>query len=418
MLRRMVVSPRHRSVLYALIATGACFVFTRFVDAAGPSESQWRLRIPAAEFDRLAQAVRVDAPAAGLPKRWLDRESGKSFDLQALPDGTGLLVIPELEAGRSLLLQPLAGGRAVDGARSEVWARETPGGLVVGVDAREVLAYATAARVPEGVDPVFTRAAFIHPVYTPDGIRVTDAFPADHPHQNGIWTAWTDTTHRGHALDFWNLRKRQGRVEFLEIDDTFHGPVAGGFSSRMAATDITGETPLTVLDERWRVTVYSVSGVDANVFDIDIAQTNVSDAPLQLNTYRYGGFAFRGHEQWIGATNTHFLTSEGETDRVKAHATRMRWCHVGGHVGDALAGAAILGHPGNFRAPQPARVSPGEPFFCFAPVQLGPFEIAPGGEHRMRFRVVVARGAPDRARLDAFWNGYAHPAEAELVGAE
>ncbi|MGH8020288.1 MAG: DUF6807 family protein, partial [Opitutaceae bacterium] len=229
--------------------------------------------------------------------------------------------------------------------------------------------------------------------------------------------AWTDTTFQGHAVDFWNLRKKQGRVELRGLDGTFFGALAGGFSSRHAAVDITGETPVTVLEERWHVIVYSVSGVDANVFDIDIVQTNVSDAPLQLNTYRYGGFGFRGSGQWLG-DKTRFLTSEGETDRIKAHATRMRWCHIGGLVGEVLAGAAILGHPDNFRAPQPARVSPGEPFFCFAPVQLGPFEIAPGEEHRMRYRIVVADGAPNRARLDAFWNGYAHPARAELVTVE
>ena len=55
------------------------------------------------------------------------------------------------------------------------------------------------------------------------------------------------------------------------------------------------------------------------------------------------------------------------------------------------------------------RINPDDPFFNFAPTQLGRFEIAPGRPYVSRYRFVVADGAPDAAEIDRLWNDYAHP---------
>ena len=78
-------------------------------------------------------------------------------------------------------------------------------------------------------------------------------------------------------------------------------------------------------------------------------------------------------------------------------------------VDGQLAGIAILGHPDNFRAPQPMRIHPDEPFFCFAPSQLGQWEIKPGTPYVSRYRFIVADGPPDEAEINRLWNDYAHP---------
>jgi len=78
------------------------------------------------------------------------------------------------------------------------------------------------------------------------------------------------------------------------------------------------------------------------------------------------------------------------------------------------AGLAILCHPDNFRAPQPVRLHPSEPFFCFAPSQLGDFQIEPGKTYISRYRFIVFDGAPNREELDRQWNDYAHPPEVNV----
>ena len=145
------------------------------------------------------------------------------------------------------------------------------------------------------------------------------------------------------------------------------------------------------------------------MFDLVSTQTCATTLPLKLPEYRYGGVGFRGHRDWNGKEKALFLTSQGETDRERGNGTRGRWCHIGGRVGDHQAGVAILCHPDNFRAPQPMRLHPTEPFFCFAPQQGGEMEISPERPYLLRYRWIVADGPPDKFELDELWNDYAHP---------
>jgi hypothetical protein len=55
------------------------------------------------------------------------------------------------------------------------------------------------------------------------------------------------------------------------------------------------------------------------------------------------------------------------------------------------------------------RINPDDPFFNFAPTQLGPFEIKPGQPYVARYRYVVSDGPPDPKELDRLWNDYANP---------
>jgi len=60
------------------------------------------------------------------------------------------------------------------------------------------------------------------------------------------------------------------------------------------------------------------------------------------------------------------------------------------------------------------RLHPTEPFFCFAPSQLGDWEIAPGKPYVSRFRFIVRDGPSDAAELDRLWNDFAHPPEVKI----
>ena len=59
-------------------------------------------------------------------------------------------------------------------------------------------------------DPVYTRTGYIHPVFTPSGKQVTDDFAPDHPHQHGLYFAWTTTSSEGRAPAFWNETETAG----------------------------------------------------------------------------------------------------------------------------------------------------------------------------------------------------------------
>ena len=376
------------------------------------SARDYRITLPAAEEDRAGQRIVLQLPADAPRAAHLLDAGQQPIALQRQPDGSSHLFVPFQAAGKTLTFTPTAaGGTRADEVRTR---RDGPRLDITGGD-QPLLSYWVGVRPPpqSSIDPAYRRSGFIHPVVTPGGVEVTDSYPADHLHHHGIWSPWTKTRFQGREPDFWNMGQRKGKVDAVELTREWSGPVHAGFVARHDFVDLTSGSPVVALHETWEVQVYRPHGDarPAHVFDLVITQTCATEDPLILPEYHYGGLGYRGHGQWNGETQTRFLTSEGITDRVKAHATRARWCHVGGEVDGKFAGTAILGHPDNFRAPQPMRIHPKEPFFCFAPSQLGDWQIEPGQPYVARYRFVVMDGEPDRALLDAYWAGYADPAE-------
>ncbi|HEY0551246.1 MAG TPA: PmoA family protein [Verrucomicrobiae bacterium] len=263
--------------------------------------------------------------------------------------------------------------------------------------------------------PIYQRGGYLHPVLSPGGKQVTDDYPVNHKHHHGIWFAWTHTEFEGRTPDFWNMGDGKGFVEFKSLDQTWSGPVHAGFVSqhRQMDTTLKGEKPKTALLERWVVKLYAMGSQTKQtyfVFDMEITDT-CAHGPVKLPQYRYGGIGVRGNWAWNGKDKLNFLNSEGVTDRSKGDEgqTVGRWAHMGGMVDGGLTGIAVLGHPDNVRAPQPQRIHPTEPFLNLAPQQAGEVEITPEQPLTLRYRFVVADGAPDKAELERLWNDYAHP---------
>jgi hypothetical protein len=291
-----------------------------------------------------------------------------------------------------------------------------------GIDLRlweqSVLRYRTDKHtLPDGtIKPIFKRAGYIHPLRTPTGRIVTDDYPPNHVHHHGIWAAWTKTEFQGRTPDFWNMGSGTGTVEFEAVLDTWSGRTHAGFRARHRYVDLTAPSPTTVLTDLWEVTLYAAGQgkTPHRMFDLTSTQELVASTPLVLPEYQYGGVGFRGPRNWDGAANTIFLTSEGKT-RSNGHATRARWCYIGGSVNSAQAGVVILSHPQNFRAPQPMRIHPTEPFFNWAPSQLGRWEITSAHPYISRYRVIVIDGPPDAPTIERLWQDYADPVKANVT---
>ncbi|HEY0457388.1 MAG TPA: PmoA family protein [Verrucomicrobiae bacterium] len=267
------------------------------------------------------------------------------------------------------------------------------------------------------IKELFIRGGYLHPINTLSGKTVTDDFPANHLHHHGVWWSWTKTEFQGRHPDFWNMGDGKGKVEFVAVDKTWSGPVQCGFISRHRFVDLTGPEPIVALNETWEVHAY-LPDIMAKfwMFDLVSTQTCATSSALKLPEYRYGGLGFRGNWAWNGKDKTDFLTSEGEHDREKGQGTRGRWCDITGLVDGQKVGIAILCHPDNFRAPQPMRLHPTEPFFNFAPQEAGDMEIAPGKPYVAKYRFIVHDGPMDKDKLDELWNDYAHPIIATWTG--
>ena len=227
-----------------------------------------------------------------------------------------------------------------------------------------ILSYHHAVHpVPEGVNPIFERSGFIHPLYTPDGLMVTRIQPPDHYHHYGIWNPWTVTQIEGRQVDFWNLGEKQGTVRFAGVLSTVSGPVYAGFKVRQEHVMFVGENKATktAINEVWDVRAAAVTLDDRTVWVVDLTTTlnNALDSDIELSSYRYGGgLGFRATDDW-NKDNLVVLTSEGKT-RNDADGTRARWADVRG-VGrnkSGTSGVLFFSHISNREHPEPMRVWP------------------------------------------------------------
>jgi hypothetical protein len=262
---------------------------------------------------------------------------------------------------------------------------------------------------PPGIDPVYRRSGFIHPVLTPAGHCVTADFPADHPHQHGIFCAWVNTTFDSRPVDFWNQSQRTGAVEHVRVVETSANETSAQFTVELRHVDLTapgGPTP--VLSELW--TVRLLDHPAGRLFEIESRQTCVAASPLIVHEYHYGGLAFRGCDDWFTRADGsrpefEFLTSEG-LNRIDGNHTRPDWVVARGPIDGAPCGIAMFGHPENFRHPQPVRLHPDKPYFVFSPCVLGEFEIRAGREQVNRYHLLTFDGALDGDALDAIQQDY------------
>lgn len=276
--------------------------------------------------------------------------------------------------------------------------------------------------VPEGTAEGFAHGAHLHPVFSPSGRLLTGNHPSDHPHQRGLWFAWTHTEFAGGAPDFWNMGKDKsgkltGEIRFDKLLKHWSGPVHGGFVSTHKWLDHTSGVEKQMLNETWEVIVTHTAGLNDSagkslppqfLMDLVSTQTCAGAEPIKLPKYHYGGLGVRGNALWDPVEQVAMLTSNGD-DRKKGDATKAKWVWLGGEVDGQTTGITVLIHPDNFRFPQPLRLNPKNPQICVAPSADGDWSIEPGKPYVSRYRLVFSDGKPDAQELERLWVDYAEP---------
>ncbi|WP_395257724.1 PmoA family protein [Halalkalibaculum sp. DA3122] len=381
---------------------------------AGQAMAQYEITVSAGAFDRVETVASFTFPEPVAPGTYrMNSDSGENLLLQVDENQRGSFILRELpsEETRTYTVDTEAPVSSMPG-QPEMSISAGQRTLIFNDGSRKVLSYYHREnRLPPGMDKMYKRAGYIHPLYSPGGVPLTNHLDQEiHPHHYGIFSAWTNTEFQGRTPDFWNPHNHSGRVDHADsVEKAWEGPVHAGFKAKNYFVDISGSAPVTALNEEWKVIVYNTaSDGDYNMVDLVLTHTTNTGQPLVLPEYHYGGLAFRGHGDWNNPENVSFVTSEG-MNRDEANETRARWVHMGGLVNGERAGVALLGHPDNYRAPQPIRIHPETPYVVYAPMQLGKMTIEPGSPYIMRYRFVTYDGEPDIEKINRLWNDYAYP---------
>ncbi len=277
---------------------------------------------------------------------------------------------------------------------------------------------------PEGVDSVYKKSGYIHPIRTPKGDTLSRIQPSDHYHHYGMWGPWTHTQIDSQQVDFWNLGDRKGTVLFKEFKDTESGEIFASFNAVQEHIDLlTQKEPQVALNENLEVTLWDLKREDRYMFDYNSTFSSPLAEGILFEAYRYGGgIGMRFTERWK-ADNCSVLTSEGN-DRLTADGTSARWCIVSGESADGQGknGILFMSHPDNRAHPEPMRVWPidanggrGDMFFEFCPIRHEEWQIEPDTSYELKYRMVVFDGELSPEEAEAYWQGFAHPQKIQVL---
>ncbi len=282
------------------------------------------------------------------------------------------------------------------------------------IDQHPVLVYNHATvESPLPNQPYYARSGYIHPLYTPSGEVISDDFNPDHAHQHGIMFAWRKMLFDGREMNTWDQKENLGRIEHVNLQSLKSGPVFGELIVQLDHVDLSNkDNPVVMLKETWKIRVFALT--DHFLFDIISRQKCATEKSVLLKKHHYGGMAFRGHAHWHDKENYDFLTSDGLT-KINGNHTRPNWVNIHGPLKTEHSGVTIFDNPENLHFPQPVRLHPKMPYFCFVPIHLKEFRINPGKSLVSKYRFHVHTGKPNVTAINRLWEDYTNPAQVKIT---
>ncbi|MCY3998922.1 MAG: PmoA family protein [Flavobacteriaceae bacterium] len=300
------------------------------------------------------------------------------------------------------------------------------GDLTIFQDGKPIINYRYGMTYPsEGVDSLFKKSGYVHPLWSPSGDTLTRIQPIDHPHHYGIWGPWTKTKINDRNVDFWNLGEGEGTVEFEKFNSIVSGPVYTTMESRQNHIDFQAlEENRIAIIENLKIQVWNLSDTSNQyLIDYSSAIKTPLDSGIVLEAYRYGGgISFRATKKW-NTDNSAIITSERK-NRYSADNSEARWCIVSGSSSSAQGSSGILfmSHPNNRAHPEPIRVWPPDwydgisnMFFQFSPIKNNDWVIVKDKVHLLKYRMLIFDGKMTEKMAEAAWKAFACDPIIELL---
>lgn len=290
---------------------------------------------------------------------------------------------------------------------NQLFSGDTTNGITLSTNSRLLLHYNTDYQPsPKKEAPCYGRSGFLHPVYTPKGKVITSSFPEDHLHQHGIMFAWTNVKIKGQKIDFWNSHKKQGRVEHRKITKKAPNLI----EAELLHIAYSNQAELPVIREQWKIK--TIPHNHFHIFELTTKQYSLTEEPLEVLPYKYGGLCVRGPFSLFGKAS--FETSEGN-NKQNANHTRPNWVTMSGLIGDGLCGITVMSHPSNLRHPQYVRIHPEMPYLSLFPNAKEGFKITKNIPYVATYRFIVFDDTIDKKELQNQWTQFSHTIQNNIV---
>jgi len=219
---------------------------------------RWEITVQAGPRDREAVTVSALLPGTPTVKSVLVRApNGATLSSQMQEDGQVVFRINPMKAGSQAIFLAEEGEFAAASGKGGVLVVQDPDGVKLTIDGKPILTYQTQRqRGGKDIAPAYWRNGYLHPLYSPAGVVVTDDYPKDKPFQHGIWSGWQKVESAGSHPDFWDTGLRKGRVATESVAPLWGGRFCGGFDSHQFFTDLDTRSGTTVLREGWSVNAF------------------------------------------------------------------------------------------------------------------------------------------------------------------
>ncbi len=219
--------------------------------------------------------------------------------------------------------------------------RISPASLQLSENGKPVYVYNNGMMRPKGVPADRYRCCYLHPVYAPNGVVVTDDFPKDHYHHRGIFWVWPVVRVDGASYDLWlikGIRKKFGSWIARETAADF---------ARLVFTEgwYTDKDNREVVRERVEIVARPTDG-DRRQLEFTI-RLEALGAPVFLNgkateNKGYGGFCVR-----LGRRAETVITTDAGTEAKDTNMVPHPWAREDGAFDGGRAGIRIDIDPSN-----------------------------------------------------------------------
>jgi len=259
-----------------------------------------------------------------------------------------------------------------------------------------VYVYNFGMTLAKGFPESMRRAAYLHPVYAPDGTVLTDDFNPNHAHHRGIFWAWPEITVDGKTDDIWTVKGFHERFVRWERRETT-GDVA-----KLAFENGWYDGEKRFVKENVEVVAHHAQG-NRRILDFTLRFEAVRSPVKIVGTpdqqKGFGGFAFRFATPDGGGSKTIITTDQGVSAKDGV-MSRHPWAQISGVYKGKAAGARIEDDPGNPGYPKNGWLMRHE--LCALNVSypgLEPLMLEPGKPLQLKYRVILFAGeSPDSTK--------------------
>lgn len=285
--------------------------------------------------------------------------------------------------------------------------KEAASVLLLDPEERPMLGYRVGSFQRGERAPNVVSVGFIHPLYTPAGVLVTDLAPDDHPHHRGVFVGWVEMSGKKQA-DFWGwgakapIENRHIRNQALEVrvsDST--GVILDIHNLWLAENE-------KLLQEF--TTLHARQSGQSNIVDLEF-QFVTPGPSVRIEANAFGGFCYRASprgEAMVTGPAGPVKLPDAVSDQAEANWPNTGWYDLTYRSPEGkVSGAAVMSHPQN--PPTSWFVHRGLHMVNPCVVATEPVQISVDTPLTLRYRLVAHDGELTPAKLGEFYEEFSRP---------